>query len=356
MGSLAAAIAAFAATIGGAVPASDAVDALTVRQLAGQTIVVGYPGPHTPATLRAAVRRGDVGGVVLFDRNIPSRTRLRRELAGLQAVERPLAAPLLTMLDQEGGLVARLDGAPSASAAAMGAAGAAHVQHEGEATARNLRSVGVNVDLAPVADLGPRGSFQQGRGRAFARLPSGVAPLVTAFAIGLQRGGVAATLKHFPGLGRATGNQDDAVQTVAVSARRLRAEDMAPFRRAVAAGARMVMVSSARYPALDGVPALLSRRIVTGELRERLGFSGVAITDDLDAVSLRAYGDPARLGVTAALAGNDLLVYAHSAEDGARAVDAIVAAERAGRIDREALEASVRRVLALRRSLAGAGR
>ncbi len=324
--------------------------ALSTRQLAGQRIVVGWSGSRIPGWLVGRVRRGEVGGVIAFADNIRSRRSLPAQLRRLQRVPRPVGAPLLTMLDQEGGLVQRLPGAPGRSAAALGRRGPAATRRAGLATAANLRAAGVNVNLAPVMDLGRPGSYQRATGRAFATRPGPVGRLGSAFAAGLQRGGVAASLKHFPGLGGVPGDEDGRVQTVPYRVATLRRADMPPFAAGIAAGAALVMTSTARYPALDRGPALLSRRITTGELRGRLRFAGVTITDDLDVRALRAYG-PRRLGVRASAAGNDLLLYAQSGRHAALGLNAVTGAVRRGTLPRRELEAAVRRILALRRRL-----
>lgn len=330
----------------------DPLAALTLRQLAGQRIVVGWAGPRVPAWLLARARRGEVGGVIAFTRNVRSRGALAAQMRRLQRARRPLSAPLLTMIDQEGGLVARLPGAPSGSAAQMGRRGAAYVRRQGRLTAANLRRAGINVNLAPVADLGRPGSYQARTGRAFARSPRAVAALATAFASGLQGRGVAATLKHFPGLGAVAGDEDRLIQTVRLSRTALRRADIAPFAAGVRAGVRLVMTSTARYPALDrSRVALLSRRITTGELRGRLGFAGVTITDDLDVAAMRRLAGPRTLAVRATAAGNDLLLFAQDPQRARSGLSAVVAAVRSGRLSRAELTASVRRVLALRSGL-----
>jgi beta-N-acetylhexosaminidase len=235
----------------------------------------------------------------------------------------------------------------------MGRRGAGYVRRQGRLTAANLRAAGMNVNLAPVVDLGRPGSYQARTGRAFARSPSAVAALGTAFAGGLQQGGVAATLKHFPGLGGVTRDEDALIQTVGLSRPTLRLADEAPFAAAIRAGTRLVMTSTARYPALDGRRvALLSRRITTTELRGRLGFRGVAITDDLDVTAMRRLAGPGTLAVRATTAGNDLLLFAQDPDRARRGLNAVVAAVRAGGVSRAALLASVRRVAALRGAVA----
>lgn len=331
----------------GARPAPPGLDA---TQLAGQRVVVGYDGTDVPAAVRRAIGRGEAGGVILFGPNVPSAGALRRQVRELRAIPRPRAlrdAPPLVMLDQEGGLVKRLPGPPSLSPAALGRARDAGLAfREGRATGALLRSAGVNVDLAPVMDLARPGSATRRLGRSYSGDPRLAGHLGAAFARGLRLGGVASALKHFPGLGYVPRDEDLAIQSVPLAARVLRAEDEAAFALPIAAGAQLVMSSDARYPALDPAPAMLSRRIVTGELRGRLGFRGVTITDDLGLPILRPWGDTERLALRAAGAGNDLLLLAHSPAQGAEAVSAL-----ARRADPAAQRAAVERILALRRSL-----
>ncbi|MEX0993660.1 MAG: glycoside hydrolase family 3 N-terminal domain-containing protein [Solirubrobacterales bacterium] len=332
----------------------DPASSLSVRQLAGQRIVYSYTGTRVPSALVTRVRRGEAAGVILFTRNIGSRAQLRAAMARLQRAARSseLRLPLLVMIDQEGGLVKRLGGAPSHSPAQLGSIGRASLaRHEGSATARNLRSVGVNVNLAPVLDVGRRGSFQRRTGRSYGSDPKLVGSLGSAFALGLQRGDVAATLKHFPGIGVVRNDEDLVVQRVALSRSRLRAIDEAPFAKAIDAGAKLVMTSTAVYPACDRAPALLSRTLSTDELRTRLGFTGVSITDDLEVPAMRRYGSAARLGLRAARAGSDLLMFAQHYRVGARALASLTAAARGGRLSEDELRASARRVLELRQSL-----
>ncbi len=321
----------------------DPTAGLTARQLAGQRIIVGFDGTRVPSAVIDRIRRGEVGGVIVFSRNIGSRSGLRSELRRLQAIRRPagLRSPLLVMIDQEGGLVKRLDGAPSRSPAQLGRIGSAGLaRSEGAATAANLRSVGVNVNLAPVLDVGRPGSYQQRTGRSYSSRAAVVASLGSAFVRGLEAGGIAASLKHFPGLGTVTRDEDALVQRIGLPLAALRGTDEAPFAAAIRAGASVVMTSTGRYDAFGPLPALLSPRISTSELRGRLGFAGVTITDDLNVTALTSYGSAGSVGVRAAAAGNDLLLYAQSAGDGARAVDALASAVSRGRLSRASMRAA----------------
>ncbi|MBS1870559.1 MAG: beta-N-acetylhexosaminidase [Actinobacteria bacterium] len=350
------AVAAFAGLGGGAPgPSAGAAD-LPLTQAIGQRIVVSLPGTTVPDALARQVRRGEVAGVILFGRNVASRTQLRTLTARLQAERRrgPAALrdlPLLVLIDQEGGLVKRLPGAPSRSAAGMGATGSvATVRAEGVATARNLRGVGVNVDLAPVLDLGLRGSFQRATSRAFGATPAAVARYGGAFADGLAAGGVLAAAKHFPGLGRATTNEDLRLNRIEVDRDLLRAADEAPFAAAARQGVPLTMVSTGVYPALSSRPAMFAPQVATHELRDVVGFGGVSITDDLEVPALAGLS-PERKALAAVRAGDDLLLFCQTADAARRGAAALRRAVAQGTVARAAIDAGADRVLALRERL-----
>jgi beta-N-acetylhexosaminidase len=345
------------AVAGGAAPgSSDAATGLTLAQAVGQRMIVSLPGTTVPDALARQVRRGEVAGVILFSRNIGSRSQLRALTARLQRERRrgPAALrdrPLLVMIDQEGGLVKRLSGAPSRSAAGMGATGdVAAVRSEGVATARNLRGVGVNVDLAPVLDLGLPGSFQRATGRAFASTPTAVSRFGGAFADGLASGGVLAAAKHFPGLGRATSDEDQRLNRIDVSLDVLRGADEAPFRDAARRGVPLAMVSTGVYPSLSSRPAMFAPQIATDELRDVVGFDGVSVTDDLEVPALAGLS-PERKALASVRAGNDLLLFCQTASAAQRGAAALRRAVAKGAIARAMIDTGADRVLALRERL-----
>jgi beta-N-acetylhexosaminidase len=325
---------------------------LPTSQLAGQRILAGLEGTAVTPQLRKAIRRGRLAGLVLFADNLPSRGAARRLIAQLQAIPRPplLRDPLLVMVDQEGGLVKRLAGPPTASARELGERGAAFSRAQGRATAASLRGVGIDVDLAPVLDVARPGGTIAAAERGFGATPERVAATAVAFATGLQEGGVAATAKHFPGLGAAAANTDFAVQRIGLSKRALRRIDEAPYADFVSAGGDVVMLATAIYPAFSPRPAAFARSIATAELRHRLGFEGVSVSDALDTVAVRAFGGPARAGLAAAAAGTDLLLFTDLGS--ARAAwKALAKGLRDGQLERAESEASVQRVLDLREEL-----
>jgi beta-N-acetylhexosaminidase len=335
---------------------------LTLAQLAGQRIVYAYNGLTPPASLLAVIRRGEAAGVIFFSQNIASVAQLRAVTRRLQhaAAGAPVHAPLLLMTDQEGGLVRRLPGAPAMSEKEIGASAdpAASAREAGAAAARELKAAGLNVNLAPVLDVYRQaGNFIDEFQRSYASSASLVAEAASSFIAAQQRAGVAATAKHFPGLGaaQASQNTDERPVTLDAPAAEIRATDEAPYRAAIASGVDLVMLSWARYPALDQThPAGLSPVIVQRELRSDLHFRGVTITDSLGAGALAGDGGPDVRGELAASAGADLILCsARLAEDdnpsvGIEALDGIAAALRTHRLDRGAAEAAAERVIALR--------
>ena len=337
----------------GRAPKIEVAATLAPRQLAGERIVAGLHGTGVSPRLRAAIHHGDLAGVVLFAANFPSRAAGRKLIARLQAIRRPpaLRDPLLIMVDQEGGQVKRVSWAPIASAQEMGARGAAFSREQGRLTAHNLRDLGINVDLAPVLDVARPGGVIAGTERGFGSTARRVTATAIPFAQALQQAGVAATAKHFPGLGAAPESTDFAVQRIGLPQAKLRSIDEAPYEAFVAAGGQIVMLSTAIYPAISPLPAALSPQIAIGELRQRLGFEGVSISDALETVAVQAYGGPAKVSLTAVRAGTDLLLFADLS--GAEAAGRALAAKlRAGGFNREKFEESVQRVLDLRASLA----
>jgi beta-N-acetylhexosaminidase len=228
----------------------------------------------------------------------------------------------------------------------------------GRDAGRNLARAGLGVNLAPVLDVSrsPAG-FIARDGRSYGRGPNTVGRLASAFIGAQQAVGVAATAKHFPGLGAAGPSEDTDRRpvTLRVPAPTLRAVDELPYRRAIAGSVRLVMVSWAVYPALDPArPAGLSPAVVEGELRGRLGFTGVTITDALAAGALRESGDASARAVAAAGAGMDLLLCASGdAGEGAMAAGGLATALRDGRLDPGTARDAVSRILALRRDLPG---
>lgn len=328
-----------------------ATPALTLRQAVGQHMIFAYGGLDPPPALRRRIARGEAAGVILFARNVRSAQQVRAAIRRLQAIPRPpgLRAPLIVMADQEGGPVRRIPGAPRRAAADVRSV--AQARADGAAAARNLRRAGVNLNLAPVADVARARSALERERRAYGRSPQQVGQRAQGFVDGLHDGGVLATAKHFPGFGAASRNTDDVPQRIDLSLKTLRAVDEPPFARLVKGGIDAVMLSTAVYPALDERPAALSPLWVRDELRGRLAFRGVSISDDLGTPAVAAVGSNARRAVLAVRAGIDLPLFSGGYLAGAQAAEGLLAAARGGRLDGRVLREQARRVLALRAKL-----
>ena len=325
------------------VPASDA-------RLLGQRIMVGFSGTTAPRWLLRAVRGGNVGSVILFGENLRSRSQSLALTGALQRVARAGGNPkLLIATDQEGGQVTRVPGvAPTLSPPEIVHTGQiSTATAQGRATGTGLRRWGIDWDLAPVVDV-PSSShaFIWRQGRAFSFSATTVAQYASAFASGLQSRGVAASAKHFPGLGTATTDTDFAHMELHPSAAR-RAAALKPYETMIPAGVDSVMAAVAGFDAYDrsGAVAALSRPIVTGLLRGRLRFSGVVITDALGSSTGH---DERSAGVLAAAAGADVLLYTDSAPG---ELAALRSALSQGRLSRTDAVASYRRIITLKRTL-----
>jgi beta-N-acetylhexosaminidase len=307
---------------------SAARDAGLARAL-GETIVTRMSGTAPSATLLANIRAGRLGGVILFTESFADGSAAAaRAIGHLQSAARAAGTwPLLIMTDQEGGEVRRLAKAPPHLAPrSMSSTQVAYA--EGLATGRALEGVGVNVDLAPVADVEQvAGSFLGTR--SFGASPVLVGERACAFARGLSAAGIDYTLKHFPGLGTATSSTDAGPVSVDTSATTLRA-NYAPYRRCGHGPRALVMISSASYPALSGgeAPAVDSRETYRMELA-RAGVDAVTISDDMQTDALAGLERPA---ARALAAGLDLLLYAQSEQVASAAYEKLDAELRGGEL------------------------
>jgi beta-N-acetylhexosaminidase len=341
---------------------SAALPKLSAQQLAGQRVIYSYSGRTPPASLISLIKHGEAAGVIFFGQNISSEAQIAGVIRQLNRANasslNPVRAPLLLMTDQEGGQVRRLPGRPFLSEKQIGANPLAKAEtlatQAGQGAAANLHGVGMNVNLAPVLDVYRKaGNFDDQFGRSYSKNPAVVSDLGTNMIKAQQAGGVAATAKHFPGLGAATASQNTDARpvTLNLSLATIRRTDEVPFQAAISAGVKLIMLSWATYPAIGARPAGLSPNVVQGELRNRLKFTGVTITDALEAGALRSYGSTQNRARFAALAGMDLLLCsAQHVTQGEQARSELAAAYRNGTLNGPAFVASVNRVVTLRQS------
>ncbi len=269
-----------------------------------ETVMGTLVGPPN-ARFLTRIRNGKMGGVVLLGNGWLTRSTAEQVTSELQHAACTRGEPLLIAVDQEGGLVRRLAWAPPTEAPDQ-MTSPAIAQSQSAGAAQALRSVGIDVDFAPVVDTpGPKGNFEGSR--VFSSSRTWNAQMAKAFVGGLQTNGIAATVKHFPGLGLSTGNTDDGRIVIKAAAWKLH-QGLLPFQSAVKAGTKLVMVSTAIYPKLDGSkkPAAFSSTIINGLLRKKLGFTGVTVTDTLTSPAADRIPHTAS---AAMLAGSDLLIF-----------------------------------------------
>lgn len=327
----------------------EAVRELPLEQLAGQAVIMRFAGDRAPGYVREALREGRAAGVILFDDNAtspPATKALTRQL-------RRARGDALIATDQEGGAIRILEWAPPEPDQYLVGSPAA-ASSAGRAAALGLRRHGINVNLGPIADTSQPGSLMDAR--AFPGSTGAVAGLVDASVRAYADTGVAPTVKHFPGLGAAVGNTDDERVTITRSADAIRRSELRPFRAAIDAGAPAVMLSHAVYPAFDpDALASQSSAIVTGLLKEELGFGGVAMTDSLEAFSVRSRMSMETAALRSIRAGIDALLTTGPGTH-IRVVRALAAEASRNLRFRERLTDAVARTLAMRRALAAQAR
>jgi beta-N-acetylhexosaminidase len=329
-----------------------AVARMSLRELAGQVIVARYGGTRAPTGL---VRRYHLGGVIVMEDNVGSIASVRRSNQRLQrSDDRPW--PLLVGVDQEGGIVARL-GAPMTKFPTLMTYGAARrpelARRSAHASGEELRAAGFTMVFAPDADVTIGSGDPTIGSRSVGSRPRQVARNVTALLKGYREAGIEPVVKHFPGHGSVGTDSHLDLPLQDASMRTLRRRDLVPFRAAVKAGAPAAMIAHLDVRAVDpGTPSTLSRPVVTGLLRKRMGFNGLVVTDALEMGAIvDGYGTGGatvralRAGVDVALMPADLPV-AHRS---------IVSAVRSGRLSRSRLEQAATRVVALMMHQASTG-
>jgi beta-N-acetylhexosaminidase len=328
------------------------VNGMTLPDKVGQLLVLTVPG-HTAADGGAGlVRRYHVGGVIYFGANIADAAQVAALSAGLQQAARsqPPHLPLLIGTDQEGGIVSRLAGVTTVFPGQM-AAGATRdpdlVRAQDQATGAAMRALGVNLDYAPVADVNVDPANPVIGIRSFGARPTLVSTMTAAAVDGFHQAGQVTVAKHFPGHGDTDVDSHTGLPVIHHTPRQWWRIDAPPFQAAIRAGVDEIMIGHIKVPALDdsGQPASLSPVIVTGLLRDRLGYQGVVVTDSLQMAGVLQGHRPAQVAVQAVQAGCDQLLMPG---DPGVAYHALLSAVRHGRISPAQLDASVARIVSLK--------
>lgn len=320
-----------------------------LRRLAAGTLLVAFQGTTAPDWVLRELENG-LGGVTLFGFNVADPDRLRSLTASLRAVGEPVIS-----LDEEGGDVTRLAyhvGSPYPGNAALGAVDDAELTHRVyRAIGSELAACGINLDMAPDADVNTEADNPVIGTRSFGDDPALVARHTVAAVQGLQSVNVAACVKHFPGHGATRVDSHLAIPVVDVTLDVLRARELVPFRAAIDAGTKSIMTAHVAVPSLTGrTPATLSAAALTELLRGELGYDGTVITDAMDMHAITKSVGLAGGAVLSLAAGSDLLCLGPlpAYDDVRHIIDEIVAAVRDGRLPAARLEEAAARLAALR--------
>lgn len=338
---------------------------MTLDQMVGQVLMPRFASVYTSSDsdefdrLVQLVHEAHIGGVIGFGGEEPVPQVLLNPTYGSITLGQPLALasilnrlqaiapiPLITAADFEWGVGMRIAGGTKfPRAMAFGAAGDEALAAEaGRITAVEGRALGVHINFAPVADVNNNPRNPVINTRSYGEDPARVGAMASAFLRGLQQGGMIATLKHFPGHGDTEVDSHLGLPVVAHDRSRLDQVELAPFRAGIAAGADAVMVAHVEMPSLDKTPgpATFSRPVVTGLLREQLGFNGLIVSDAMNMDAVTRLGSAGENAVKAFNAGIDLILDSRETLEAFRALKAAV---ESGEIPRARLEASVRRIL-----------
>jgi beta-N-acetylhexosaminidase len=339
-----------------------ALPALSDAELAGQTMIVFFRGAELDEATWDRLDRIRPGGVILYSSagNVEKASQVARLVDDLQrrAVFWPL--PPFVAIDQEGGRVNRLTEGIVAfpGAMALGATGDEALSAAvAGATAEQLRELGVTVDFAPVADVNVNAANPVIGVRSFGSDAEAVARLASAWIRPFAEAGVLCSAKHFPGHGDTDVDSHLGLPRITQGRNRLEAVELLPFRRMIDGGVPAVMTAHVVVPALEGqeIPATFSRTVLHDLLREEMGFSGLLISDSLGMGALDRRWGVVASALRSLEAGVDLLIFGadrgHEPEEQTEAHEAIVSALRSGRLDRQALETSLARIVAAKRSL-----
>ena len=323
---------------------------MTVRDLVGQLLMVGFQGTTLSPEWINWLQEYRPGGVILFSRNLADPEQTARLTNALQ--EHAPNPPLLIAIDEEGGRVSRLPRGfttfpPASLIAARQSPDVAF--DVAQATAKELRAVGITMNMAPVLDVNSNPANPVIGDRAYGDHPQRVCAFGMAVMEGLRDNGVIPCGKHFPGHGDTMTDSHKILPVVGADRARLDAIELEPFRHAIRQGIPAIMTAHVRYPALDAdAPATLSRPILTDLLRNQLGFRGVTLTDDMEMRAILDHEGVGEASVRSLQAGADMILICHQQERQREAVLTIEQALERGALSRERLTASVERIRALK--------
>ncbi|MFP4199760.1 MAG: glycoside hydrolase family 3 protein [Halanaerobium sp.] len=331
------------------------LESMSLEEKVGQLFQIGFSGPEVDSEITDMIENYHIGGVIYFSRNIvdPAQTaELSNKLQRL-ALESGAKIPLFISADQEGGTVTRLKGATHFPGnMALGAARSRELTYlAGEATGDELKNLGINVNLAPDLDVNNNPENPVIGVRSFGEDQELVAELGTAYLKGLQSKGVIATAKHFPGHGDTAVDSHLDLPVIRHSRSRLDRVEFYPFKKAIEAGVDSIMTAHIYFPTIEkeeGIPATLSKAVLTDLLRKELDFEGLIITDCMEMNAIVDTFGTVEGAVKTIEAGSDTVLVSHSYQKQKDAIEAVLKAVKSGQISEERIDQSVERILKLK--------
>ena len=327
------------------------LDSMELEEKIGQMVMIGIQGTELNNDIIYSLNNFHFGGVIFYDRNLESVAQTRKLVADIEQSANQ-KVPMFFAIDEEGGLISRgvnfLEAAPSQEE--IGLSG--DVEAAKDVAIHNatiLRNIGVNLNFAPVADVGSKDT------RSFGDDAQLVTKFVEAAAQGYESENFLYTLKHFPGIGKSKIDPHQEVSNIEDSREILETEDLPPFKKIISGHDNskfMVMIGHLKYDALDPEnSASLSHAVITNLLRNKLGFDGVVITDDLEMGAIKNNVDLSAIGVKMILAGGDIALVCHNYESQQIVYNSILDAVKRGEISEERINESVRRILKMKMNL-----
>ncbi len=332
------------------------IDEMSLTEQIGQLLMVGFPTTTPSQEIIDLIQHYHVGGIILFSRNVHDTQQTLELTHALQMAARAAGHrfPLLIAIDQENGMVRRLGQGATIFPGnmALGAIGTEEIAYNvALATGGELRGLGINMNLAPVADVNNNPANPVIGVRSFGEDPQQVGRLVSAMVRGYREAGVVCSLKHFPGHGDTAVDSHLALPVVPYTMERLEQMELVPFRSGIEAGADSVMVAHIYFSQLmpqEVVPATVSPTIVRGLLRERMGFGGLIVSDCMEMKAVSETIGTEHATVMALQAGTDLVLVSHLYTRQRGSLEAIQAAVQAGELSPQAIGEAAERVLALK--------
>ena len=330
-------------------PVEEILKSMTLAEKIGQMMIVGVHGTAINDDINWILNEYHYGGIILFDRNMENQAQVKQFVDDLQAKANQ-KVPLFIAIDEEGGRVARMkhDLQVMPSQQEIGESGDVTQAYDcAKLTAQNLRNIGVNINFAPVADVGSKDT------RSFSDDPNITAEFVSSAAQGYESEKFFYCLKHFPGIGKSKIDPHQAISDIDDDIDTLAVEDLPPFMKVISEQDNshfMVMIGHLKYTAIDDQnPASISPAIITGILRDELHFQGVVTTDDLEMGATANYTE--NIGVKAIKAGADIALVCHEYANEAEVYNGILKAVQSGEISEERINESVRRILKMKLQL-----